>query len=94
MGAPYVAVIDNRAEVAGQVQGAPKPDPDRPGFGEVQLVVTGSAALEGWPNLFERDSGSCVTVYVPDAMLDRFRPGATVRFVAKKSGPGTAVALP
>jgi hypothetical protein len=94
MGAPYVAIIENRAEVIGEVQGALKPDPARPGFSEVQVRVTSSEAIEGWPNLFERDAGGRVTVYVPDALADRFRPGATVHFTAKKSGLGTAVAVP
>jgi hypothetical protein len=94
MGPAYVAMIENRAEVTGEVQGALQKDPERPGVSQVQVRVIESRALESWPDLFERDAGNCITLYVPDALASRFPPGSTVHFVAKKTGLGTAFAIP
>ena len=94
MGPPYVAIIENRAEVTGVVMGAIGRDPEHPGFSQVQLRVTRARPIEDLPNLFERDLGSCITLYFPDSMRDRFEASGIVRFVAKKTGLGTAFAVP
>ena len=83
-----VAIVENHATVTAEIETAPAPDPDRPGFCRVRARVIETEAVEGWPNLFERDVGSSVTLYGPNDIAKTFETGANVRFRAKKTGLG------
>lgn len=92
MGPASVAIVENHATVTVEVLGPAERDPDRPGFYRVQARVLSAEGVEHWPNLFERDIGSEVTFYVPEAMVEEFGLGARVRFRAKKTGLGVGFA--
>lgn len=94
MGPPHVAIIENQALITAEVQEAGQTDPDRPGFARVRVRVVAAAPRESWPNLFERDVGNCIDLYVPEARMQDFKPGARVEVVAKKTGLGTGFVQP
>ena len=94
MGPPQVAIIENQALVTVEVQEAAERDPERPGFARIRVRVVAADPRDSWPNLFERDVGDCIDLFVPEARVHDFPPGARVQVVAKKTGLGTGFVLP
>lgn len=94
MGPPQVAIIENQALVTAEVQEAAERDPERPGFARVRVKVIAADPREDWPNLFDRDIGDCIDLFVPEARMHDFPLGARVKVVAKKTGLGAGFVLP
>lgn len=94
MGPPQVAIIENHAMVTAEVQEAAERDPERPGFARLRVRVVAADPLESWPNLFERDVGGFIDLYVPESRVQDFPPGARIQVVAKKTGLGMGFVQP
>ena len=91
---PEVAIIENQALVTVEVKEAAERDPERPGFARIRVRVVAADPRENWPNLFERDVGNCIDLYIPEDRVQDFPPGARRQLVSKKTGLGKAFVQP
>jgi hypothetical protein len=85
-------IIENHAVIVAEVAGPVEADAARPGYDRVEIRVIATRPVEGWPNLFERDVGRCLTLLVPHGTVPAERGGQRLELRAKKTGLGTAFA--
>ena len=84
--APMVQIVENRAEIAGELLGT-APDPDRPGYVRLSVRIDAARPVQGYPNLIAQSKGSTVTVTArSDSALATQEPGP-VSFRARHTGP-------
>jgi hypothetical protein len=83
-----VQVIENRTDIAGQVQSV-RTDPTRPEHRIITIDVHGSAPIEGYANMFGAAAGTRLDVLVKTDQANELAPGKRVRCRIRRSGPAT-----
>ena len=92
MEAPMVQVVENHAEIDGQLIEI-RPDPDRPGFVLLTVEVRGVGPVGAWPNLFERDVGKTIAIVARgDTSAARNSKGHQIKLRVKKVRPNLSFA--
>jgi hypothetical protein len=86
MEAAMVQIIENRAEIAGELL-ATAPDPDRPGYVRLSVRIDTTRPVQGYPNLIASLEGNTVTVIARSDSKLAVQPPGPVNFRARHTGP-------
>jgi hypothetical protein len=88
-----VSVRENLTELEGEVSRR-EPDPHRPEYETVVLKVSGTAPVEGKPDLVRASTGDEVPIAVRRGLLGNVTVGTRVRLRASRTSSGDIMAEP
>jgi|SRR5215467_7585513 len=86
-----VQVIENRAEVEGQLL-AMRDDESRAGYKRATIAVRAVQPVESYPNLLGEAVGTTLEVVVPADAAHSLEVGSYLRCRARRTGPTTVFA--
>jgi len=86
-----VKIIENHAEITGTLLRVTTA-PDMPGYLSLSVMVDAAFPVGNWPNLFDRDVGSCIEVLARAESSAAHREDGPVRLRVRKAGPTTVFA--